>query len=284
MNRKVTRSVCGSARWFDNFFGTARGDEERQATFGRLGLGALWDEDDGVEADLRFRAKVHFPNMEDRLTAVVGRGNTDEILSQEGPTVPPDDLFFDDETDWLVGLGYNIARSDRNRLSLDLGTSFSNSAFDPYVRLRYIYNRPVFKQSHLRWRLVPQWQETRGAGVTSLLTIDRSFGDHLLFRWDLSFRDFEKRFDGLAYGSSVQLFHHIGVGRAMRYVLGIWGQTGFLHDPEDWGLQVVFRDSIYKELLFIEVLGGVNLRRRDEDLEREAKYLAGLLFELKFGR
>ena len=81
-----------------------------------------------------------------------------------------------------------------------------------------------------------------------------------------------------------QLFQSIGVGRAMRYLIGAWGQTGFLHQPEDWGLQVTFRDSIYKEILFIEVLGGTNFRHRDEDPEREAKWLAGLFFELKFGK
>ena len=70
----------------------------------------------------------------------------------------------------------------------------------------------------------------------------------------------------------------------MRYLVGIWGQSGFIHQPEDWGAQVTFRDSIYKETLFIEVLGGVNFRQRDEDPELEPKYLAGLVFELKFGR
>ena len=70
----------------------------------------------------------------------------------------------------------------------------------------------------------------------------------------------------------------------MRYLLGWWGQTGFLHQPENWGVQITFRDSIYKEIFFIEVLGGVNFRQRDEDQEREPKLLTGLFFELKFGK
>ena len=106
----------------------------------------------------------------------------------------------------------------------------------------------------------------------------------MLFRWEISGQDFRKRFEGLKYGTNVQLFQQIGPGRAMRYVIGYWGQTGYLHQPEDWGTQVTFRDSIYKEIFFIEVLGGVNFRRRDEDPEREAKWLAGLFFELKFGK
>ncbi len=40
LNRKVTSSVCGSARWFDSFFGTQNEFDNRQSTFGRLGVGA----------------------------------------------------------------------------------------------------------------------------------------------------------------------------------------------------------------------------------------------------
>jgi len=284
MNRRVTKSVCGSARWFDNFFGTSRGDEDRDATFGRIGLGGLSDEDDGFDPVFRFRAKVHFPNMDDRVHAVMGRGNIDDILSEEGPTDPPQEAFFDDESEWLLGFGFRLNQSNRNRFDLSLGTSFSDSALDPYVRLRYIYTQPIFNQAHLRIRVLPQWQKSLGYGVTAKIGIDRSIGERMLLRWELNGRDFEKRLNGLSYGTNLQLFQSIGIGRAMRYIIGYWGQTGYLHQPEDWGLQVTFRDSIYKEILFIEFLGGVNFRRRDEDPEREAKWLAGLFFELKFGK
>jgi hypothetical protein len=284
MNEKVTHSVCGSARWFDKFFGTLRGDEDRDATFGRLGLGARWDQDDGADGELRFRAKMHFPNMDDRVNAVIGRGSGDEVLEDEGETELPQHGFFDNESEWLLGFGYHLNRSHRNRISLSVGSSFRNSRPDPYVRLRFISRRPLFGKANLYLRLVPQWQDSRGKGVTARVGIDRLIGQRVLLRWEASAKKFERRFDGVAYGTNFQVFQSIGVGRAMRYLVGFWGQSGFEHEPEDWGARVTFRDSIYKEILFIEVLGGVNFRWREGDLGRDRKYLGGLLFELKFGK
>jgi hypothetical protein len=222
--------------------------------------------------------------MNDRVSAVAGFGSADDILDEEGATVPPQEAFFDDEEEWLLGFGFRLNRSNRNRFQLQLGTSFSDSSLDPYVRLRYIYTDPIFKKAHLRIRIIPQWQESRGAGVTARVSVDRMISERMLFRWEVSGRDFEERFDGLSYGMNAQLFQSIGVGRAMRYLIGSWGQTGYLHQPEDWGAQVTYRDSIYKEILFMEVLGGVNFRRREGDPERDSKWLAGLFFELKFGK
>jgi hypothetical protein len=283
MNKRVTKTVCGSSRWFDGFFGTARGDDERNRTFGRIGLGGRWDEDDGFGTDFRWRARLHFPNMDDRFHGIVGRGTTDELLEDNDALESPPADFFDEEDEWLLGFGYRLGESDRRRVSISVGTSFSNSALDPYIRIPMISMRPVSDRTQLHLRLVPQWQETRGAGALARIGLDRNYGENVMVRWDLKGQKYERRFDGVAYGATMQVFHRIGVGRAMRYLAGIWGESGFENQPEDWGLQATFRDSIYKEIFFIEILGGVNFRRRDDDPSREPKVLAGILFELKFG-
>jgi hypothetical protein len=46
LQRKVSRSVCGSAMWFDGLFGESGLYEEMDATYGRIFLGLWWDERD----------------------------------------------------------------------------------------------------------------------------------------------------------------------------------------------------------------------------------------------
>jgi hypothetical protein len=283
MNRKVTKTVCGSSRWFDGFFGTARGDDERDKTFGRIGLGGRWDEDDGFRDEFRFRARIRFPNMDRRFSGIVGRGTTDELLEDNDALDSAPAEFFDEDEEWLLGFGYQLRETGRRRVSISIGSSFSGIEPDPYIRFPMIYSRPISEKSQLRLRLVPQWQNSRGAGALARISVDRHYGEDVMIRWDLKGQKYERRFDGVAYGATMQVFQRIGVGRAMRYLAGIWGESGFENQPEDWGFQTTFRDSIYKEIFFIEVLGGVNFRRREDDPSREPKVLLGLLFELKFG-
>jgi hypothetical protein len=221
--------------------------------------------------------------MDRRFSGIVGRGTTDELLEDNDALESPPTAFFDDDEEWLLGFGYQLNQSDRRRISVSVGSSFSGIEPDPYVRIPMISSRPISENAQLHLRLVPQWQNTRGAGALARIGVDRNYGKDVMIRWDLKGQAYERRFDGVAYGATMQLFQRIGVGRAMRYLVGIWGESGFENQPEDWGLQTTYRDSIYKEIFFIEVLGGVNFRRREDDPSREPKVLLGLLFELKFG-
>lgn len=283
LNRTVTRSVCGSARWFDSFFATQREWEQRDSTFGRLGLGAFWDEDDGIDPEFRFRAKFNLPNMNHRWQAAIGRGSVEEVLDGEESGSPADE-FFDDESEWLVGFGYNIQFGNRARLTPAIGASFS-SGVDPYVRIRYLYQQPFNEQrTQFRLRIVPQWQESKGYGYQFKPSIDHMLGEKFMVRFDVSIRDFEERFEGYAYGVYLNLFQKINRKNAMRYRLGAWSQSRLEHQPQDWGPAIQWRTTVYKEILIIETSLGATFRRRPGESEREAELLAGLVFEIKFGR
>lgn len=282
MNRAVTRSVCGTARWFDSFFGTLQEYEDREATFGRLALGTLWDEDDGFDPELRFRAKIHFPGMNNRLNAIVGRGSQEQLRDRGNEVLPPDS-FSDDDSEWLVGFGYHLARSNRNRVTFNLGTSISRG-LDPYLRLRYVHRSSMGPGRSFRVRLTPQWQNSVGFGFAARVSLDRMLGDRMLLRWGANARNFEDRFDGTAYGMDIQLFQNVAVGRALRYAVGLASQSGLEHQPQDAFVRVTWRESVYREIYFLEAMVGSTYRRRPGEPQREAELLLGLLFELKFGR
>ena len=282
LNRKVTSSVCGSSRWFDSFFGTQNEFETRESTFGRLGVGAFWDEDDGIDPEFRFRAKVNFPNMDNRFQAVMGRGSIDEVLDGEDTSSPAED-FFDEESEWLVGFGYNLHLGSRSRLSPSVGTSWS-SGLDPYVRIRYVFQTPTGERGQFRLKLTPYWQETQGLGYIFRPGYDLTLGERFMVRAVMSIKDFEEKLGGFSYGLYLNLFHKVSPKNALRYKVGLFSQANLEHKPQDVGGSISWRTAVYKELLIIESLVGTSFRRRPEELSRDPELILGLVFELKFGR
>ncbi len=282
LNRKVTSSVCGSARWFDSFFGTQNEFDNRQSTFGRMGVGAFWDEDDGFDPEFSLRAKWNFPNMENRFNAVVGRGDVEDILEGGESTSPADD-FFDAESEWLVGFDYHLELGARSRLSPSVGTSWS-SGLDPYVRLRYVFQTSTSERGQFRIRVIPQWQKSKGYGYTIRPSYDHTLGEKFMLRLDGSMRDFEEKIGGFAYGAYVNLFHKLSPKNAMRYKIGVFSHSKLRFQPQDVGGAISWRIAVYKEILTIESLVGTTFRHRPEELSREPKLILGLVFEIKFGR
>ena len=285
LNRKVTSSVCGSARWFDGFFGTQNEWDSRQSTFGRMAVGTYWDEDDGFDPEFRFRAKLELPNMNHRWSAVVGKGDVDEVLDGESIVSPGSD-FFDEDSEWLVGFGYNFELGGRTRLSPSIGASFS-SGLDPYVRIRYLYQLPFNEdRTQFRLRIVPQWQDSKGFGYTFRTSIDHTLGERFMLRWDVSIKDFEERFEGFSFGTYLNLFHKLNRRNALRYKIGLITQSelDIPHQPQDEGGSIAWRLTVYKEILVVETEVGTTFRHRPEEESREAKLIVGLVFELKFGQ
>jgi hypothetical protein len=282
LNRTVTHSVCGSARWFDSFFGTQREFEDRDSTFGRLGVGAFWDEDDGIDPEFRFRAKWSFPNLENRVQITLGRGTADEVLEGEDTTSPAEQ-FFDQEQEWLVGFNYHLSIGSRSRLSPSVGVTWS-SGVDPYVRLRYVYQRPIGERRQVRVRIIPQWQESKGFGYTFFTSLERTLGEKFLIRWDTSMKDFQERFDGFSYGLYFTLFQKVNLKNALKYRIGMVSQSQLPHQPQDAGGAIAWRTTVYKEIFTIESLIGTTWRRRPGEPEREPELILGLVFELKFGQ
>jgi hypothetical protein len=52
--------VCRATLWFDGLFGDERAIEERDATYGYVQPKISWNEIDGVDPDVRLRAKINW--------------------------------------------------------------------------------------------------------------------------------------------------------------------------------------------------------------------------------
>jgi len=285
IHTKVHRTVCGSALWFDSFFGDARVDDERDATFIRVGAGASWDDREGWDGDYRFRAKVSFPNLENRASVVLGRGSLDEVLSGEAESfeepVPVLDDANDDETAWLLGLGYVPLRGEKSRIGLDAGVRLRWPP-DPYVRANYRLNHRLSGGALVRFRQTVFWESVEGIGTTSRLDLDRTLGSRFLVRLRGT-GTVSERAEGLRWQTGLQLYQYLGSAGALRWEGTLLGETAREVPFRDAKLRVSYRRNVARDWFFMEVRAGVHWPRDELDEERRATPEAGLGFEIASG-
>lgn len=285
IHTKVHRTVCGSALWFDSFFGDARVDDERDATFIRVGAGASWDDREGWDGDYRFRAKVSFPNLENRANVVLGRGSLEEVLSGEAESfddpAPVLDEADPEETAWLLGLGFVPLRGEKSRIGLDAGVRLEWPP-DPYIRANYRYNLRLSSGALLRFRQTVFWESVEGVGTTSRLDVDRALGPRFLVRLRGT-GTLSERAEGLRWQTGLQLYQYLGSAGALRWEGILLGETAREVPFRDAKLRLSYRRNVARDWFFVEVRAGVHWPRDELDEERRATPEAGLGFEIASG-
>ncbi|MCG8456954.1 MAG: hypothetical protein MI919_11795, partial [Holophagales bacterium] len=178
MRQGVYRGVCESARWLDGFFGAESVEVEEGVTYGRIGLGLAWDEEDGFRERARLRARFDLPRLEQRWNAFVGRYDEEEFVTGRGDDlgsgVP--ELFRENPArDWLAGLGYSPVRSGRSRFDVDAGVKLG-FPMDPFVRAKYRYYLFLGQVHLVRYRHTVFWRRERGYGTTGRVDLERVLG------------------------------------------------------------------------------------------------------------
>jgi hypothetical protein len=283
MHHAVYRSVCGSAFWFDSFFGEEDAYRQRDATFGRAGLAPHWSEQDGFELKVRFKAKIHLPRLEKRLNAFLGNYDEDEFEQDRSPSFGGLPQVFQQNTDqeWLAGLGYSPLRGKRRRIDIDAGVKL-DFPLDPFVRVRSQRYHFFNEVSLLRFRQTLFWRGERGLGTTSHLDIERLLARNLHVRWS-NLGTIAEAFDGVDWESRLTLYHYLGGSRAFAYELSVKGETEAPVTVESYGFEMIYRQSAFRDWFFLELRGGLAWPRYLPEEIREESFGVGFGFELLFG-
>ena len=281
----VERSVCVTAWYFDRLFGTLPENElvETRTTHGRLRGGVVWDERDGFGQEFTLRAQVQMPVAQQRLQAVFGR-DTDEAFV-EGGSGEFDSIAFTDEdedTSWLLGLGFAPMRGTRSRLSLGAGVRLRTPP-DPYVQASYWYQDRLAENLLFRARQTVFWENEDGFGTATRLVFERALGDTRMLRWGNHLRVSEAT-DGMRWNTNLTLFNALSARRAVALRGAIRGETGREVSPVEYQLLLIHRQRIFREWLFLELRGGGGWIREELSEPREFVPEAAVVLEMSFGR
>ncbi len=283
VNRGLHRAVCESALWFDNLFRDQRlRVDDREATYGRMLLGLHHDEREGLEDFTNFEANISLPNLERRLNAFVGRGDRDQIVSGQQDVeqyLPPGG--FEDDDEWLVGLGYRPARGRRSKFSFDLGADLG-FPMNPFVKARYRHRFFPGDRTLIRVRPVLFWEREEGGGVGGRIDLDHLIGDQLLFRWR-NVGTWSEETEGLDWYMEVTLFRSLGRKTALAYQLGAEGETDRMVPVREQFARLIYRRQFAREWLYFDLRPGIAHRREILDRPRRWVPFLSVGVEMVFG-
>jgi hypothetical protein len=284
LRQGVFAGVCSSSRWFDGLFGDARDyAESYNQTYGRVGVGVGWDELEDVSLDGHFRANVQLPALGDSFNAVIGRETEDTYINDNFDDVGflPGSFSDDRDAEWYAGLNYRALEGTNSRFDVSAGVQVQ-SPINPYVKARYRYYLYPADRVLVTTRVTTFWENENGFGVTLAADSDWSIRNEMMLRWANTITRSETT-DGARWKSRLTLYHALSAKSAMRYELGIRGETGGVQ-PDRRELKVTYRRSLWREWFFLEAYSGLFWADDEDPAKRcDACGMAGVGFELMFG-
>lgn len=281
----VEWSVCVSAWRFDSLFGNREDEEigEARSTYGRLRLGAKWDERRGLDPEMRLRATVPLPLMEHRMRAIVGRETDEEFIEDASREFVSDPLFGEEsDASWLVGLGYDPIRGRRSRLSLGAGVKLQ-SPLNPYMKASYRYYAPLSEEVIARAQQTVFWENDEGLGTSLRAGLDWLMSRDRMLRWN-NYLKLTEETRGTYWNTNLTLYKRLGEIRALALRGGVRGETGRPYSPVEYQLEAIYRQPFMRDWLFLEVRGGGGWLRTRESEPRDFVPRIAVVLEMVFGR
>ena len=285
VRRGLAVSACASSAWLDGLFGEQVHQDEYRATHGSVSAGALWSGYDGFDPHLRFQVRLQLPNLDERVSAFVGRLGKDEyvadIAEDEFDALPTRRFGEVEDESALVGLGYSEPVRAGDRFDASVGVRV-RLPLDPYARARYEIVRAFADHYVFSARQAVFWRHSDGFGATTHATIDRTLSDRSLLRWS-NVGTFSEATQGLEWYTQATLYQTLDQRTGLAWQAQIDGATDNEVDVTGYAVRLIMRRQLNFEWLILELRGGVSWPRLRLDEEREASAEIGAAIEMQFG-
>jgi len=287
VQRSIFKSVCASARWFDNLFGSDAAFIEAEPTIGWFRGAVVWNERDGFDVDGTLRTKFDLPNVdkvENRVRGFFGRVSNEEFSRETGSPLQrrPDVFRATEDEEWLLGLGYSPVKNSKRRLDIGGGV---NVAWPPDVWARARYRRHAFfgERTLGRYRQTLFWKQEEGAGASTIFDLEHMIQKRFLVGWNGS-ATFSQATEGVDWLTSFILYQALTPGSALAYRFAIDGETGADVPLNVYSIRLTYRGRISREWLFVEVRPEVAYRKFERGGDWDVVPGLYLGFELHFGQ
>ena len=281
------QAVCSSVAWFDGFFGSRDYDRASAQTFGRVGVGGFWDERDGFDQTLRFRARYALPQLQKRTSLLIGRGTDREAVENSDSPAPVDSIpssFNKVEDDaFLVGLGYSRSKGIERGFDFSVGVKV-RAPPEPYVKTAYRRAWDVSARTLISVKPMVYWRYDEGIGATLSASADQLLTRRMMLRWSNSANVSQDReVEGVEWVSRLSLFQQLTNRRALTHGLLLHGETKSEVPIRNYGYEFRYRQRILRKWLFLEFLTSLTWPKEFIWEKREANFGAGIGLEMYFG-
>lgn len=277
--------MCYGASWLDGLFG----DDERfqgENFSGKVSLGFKEDEVEGLDPRLRVRIRAKLPNVSNRFDAFLGRVEEDSFISNT--EVAQDRLTNvglrstnDEDSEWLVGLGYRRPTKDHNGFDFSVGAKLS-SGFSPYAKVAHRYLFQTRDDRYTRSTQTVFWRENEGYGVSSNLEYTRFIGRQNIAVLQGSVK-YTEELSQWEWFTDATWHHSITDKRGISGSVYARGLEDSAVTVPEFGTTLTYVRPVLREWLYMEL--GVDFRWEREDFQTEYKSAArvGIQFEMLLG-
>lgn len=277
--------MCYGASWLDGLFGDDKQFQGENFS-GKISLGFKQDEVDGLDPRLRVRVNAKLPNVSNRFDAFFGRVEEDSFVSNT--EINQDRLnnvglrsTNDEDSEWLVGLGYRRPNKDSNGFDYSVGAKLS-SGFSPYAKIAH---RHLFQTRDDRYTRTTQtvfWRREEGFGLSSNIEHTRFIGARNIMVLTASAKLTEE-IDQWEWFSDATWHYSISDKKGISSSIYARGeQDGPISVPE-FGTTFTYIKPVLREWLYMEL--GVDFRWEREPFQSEYKSATrvGIQFEMLLG-
>lgn len=277
--------LCNTASWLDGLFGDEEpfpGSDFR----GKFSLGFKYDEIEGVDPRLRVRIKTDLPNVSKRFNAFLGRVEEDSYIANT--EIREDRLnnvglrsTNDDESEWLIGLGYRAPSKDHNGFDISVGAKLS-SGFSPYARLSHRHLFDISETTMLRATQTAFWRKQDGFGVSSNAELTKFISDVDIWVTSGSVK-FTEEADQLEWFTDTTWHHTLSDKQGISSSAYIRGEQESPVSIPEYGLTFTYIRPVLRDWLFMET--GVDFRweREQPGAAYKSAVRIGLQFEMLLG-
>lgn len=278
-HQRISSGVLATAHWLDEFFSDPRVESEESKTRVKVRFSLLAEDGEGFEYDVRAGVRLDLPILKNRLQLLIAGDPEDDndfqaLTGREG--VPPE--LADDEENLSIALRYFWKRTVKRNVSVRSGVRFRSGMPHLYLEPRYRQTVPL---DDWIFRFTQRVIGITDGTVRARTTVDfeRALREKLFFRFTLD-GTWDKDEHGYFYTVGPSLYQPLSPRRVLVYSWSNSYVTHPNHRLESYGLSVRYRQRIWRDWLYYEVIPQINFPR-DENFDVTPGI--GLRLEMVFG-
>ncbi len=262
----------------NDWFGDIPFEEGGMVTHGRLGIRALWREDEDLRFNVRLRARLQLPNLREKAYVFFGQDNERELVTDQPESFSREQQLLtqdlrEDQT-LFAGVGVML----RDAFDLRVGV---RGGYKVYTQARYRKEWLLGIQDRVEFRETLFWSLSERFGSTTSLDYEHAWSPTLSLRWRNS-GTISQESDGFTWSTSLGAFKTFGDDRLLSLEALLTGEAGADADVGEYGLRAKWQQPVYRDWLIGEVIVGHFWPRHDGDVDRDRVWAVGGGVEMRF--
>lgn len=252
---RLRLGILDRVTWFDNFFGSVKGEDVRYPDYLIRWVNSLRMEEGGhFKYRTSARASFVLPKISNRLRLAVSGETEHEPFSASLPDDPGNPGFDRTLANTRLAnteLRYSVIRNPSVDMFLGTGIRIK-SPLETFVRSRFQYSRRLGDDTLARFAETVFWKNTEGFGETSEVELSHRLGSKTLLRW-ANAGTYTEEDTGLEWETELSLLQELSDRSAVTFGGGLSGHTRPSNLVDIYRIFTRYRRNFLRPWLFFEL-------------------------------